>query len=438
MVQTVKKIIVKTGQLLLLFLLLVAVGRSIQVYLESDYRDAMAPYLQMPGAHQMTIRWQTEETTVGKIRYMDDLGNLSEVSEKHATKEHKITLTNLKDDQQYYYQVEGHSQASFHTAPLTGDSRKVRIWVQGDPGYFNKSAKAVKEKAIEWMLENPLTPRHVTDLWITTGDNAYRSGKANEFKSELFDKYPIVLGNIPYIPAYGNHDARRRTFEKLFSFPEKGELGGVPSNTWRYYSMDYGNIHLIMLDSQSSDMKAGSDMIKWLEQDLKQSTLQWKIVVLHHPPYTKGSHDSDKWKDSMGRMVAAREEVVPVLERYGVDLVLSGHSHVYERSHLMGCHYDKSETFKPEYVIDNRLPYRKANDAHSGTVYAVVGASAKLDNGPLNHPAMAVSLKQRGSLVIDIDNNELKAKYISEQATVLDQFVIQKSDKLNLRTVCAE
>ena len=72
-------------------------------------------------------------------------------------------------------------------------------------------------------------------------------------------------------------------------------------------------------------------MLAWLARDLAANRAKWTIAVFHHPPYSDGSHVSD----TEDRMVQVREHVVPILERYGVDLVLSGHSHGYERTALV-------------------------------------------------------------------------------------------------------
>ena len=81
-------------------------------------------------------------------------------------------------------------------------------------------------------------------------------------------------------------------------------------------------------------------MLTWRENDLAETTQKWIIAYWHHPPYTKGSHNSD----SESRLVDMRENALPILESSGVDLVLSGHSHSYERSYQLHGHYGTSGT----------------------------------------------------------------------------------------------
>src|SRR5690606_119797 len=114
------------------------------------------------------------------------------------------------------------------------------------------------------------------------------------------------------------------------TFPTAGEAGGVPSGTEKYYSFDYGNVHFICLDSMSSDRSSTGPMATWLREDLESTTQDWVIAFFHHPPYSKGSHNSDNPTGSDRELLEMREGILPILEAGGVDLVLSGHSHSYE------------------------------------------------------------------------------------------------------------
>ena len=134
-------------------------------------------------------------------------------------------------------------------------------------------------------------------------------------------------------------------------------------------------------------------------------------------------------------MIKVRENVLPILEAAAVDVVLSGHSHMYERSHLMDCHYGNSGEFSDNNIISRGMKgryreYRKPekNIAHSGAVYVVAGSSSKVDHGPLDHPAMAVSVEEAGSLVIDIEGNKLTSRFINDKGEVKDEFSIEKKN----------
>ena len=180
------------------------------------------------------------------------------------------------------------------------------------------------------------------------GDNAYSEGNDVEYQAAVFDTYPQVLPRTVLWPTLGNHDGftadsttESGPYYDIFSLPRDGEAGGVASGTEAYYSFDYGNMHFICLDSYETDRSPDGAMMTWLEADLAANDKGWVIAFWHHSPYSKGERDSDTGR----RSIALRQNAVPLLERYGVDLVLTGHSHSYERSYLIDGHYELSDTF---------------------------------------------------------------------------------------------
>jgi hypothetical protein len=131
-----------------------------------------------------------------------------------------------------------------------------------------------------------------------------------------------------------------------------------------------------------------------------------------------------------------REFALPILEEGGVDLVLTGHSHGYERSYLLDGHYGDSSTLAP-FMITDKGDGREDGDgaygklatgpvAHDGAVYAVAGSSGWLIPGPFDHPAMFISLASLGSMVLDVDGTRLDAKFIDDNGAVQDSFSIIK------------
>jgi hypothetical protein len=131
-----------------------------------------------------------------------------------------------------------------------------------------------------------------------------------------------------------------------------------------------------------------------------------------------------------------RENFLPILEDGGVDLVLCGHSHSYERSYLLDGHYGTSSTLQPGHKKDGGSgredgtgAYLKASAGaapHEGAVYVVAGSSGQADGGQLNHAAMFISLNNLGSVVLDIDDNRLDATFLRETGATPDYFTIIK------------
>ena len=181
------------------------------------------------------------------------------------------------------------------------------------------------------------------------------------------------------------------------------------------------------------DLSSNSPMAQWMENDLQYyastTDLKWLIAIWHHPPYTKGSHNSDVEP----RLTYMRTNFLPMLESFNVDLVLSGHSHAYERSKFIKGHYNNSSNFNASHIVQQGSgnpstdgAYTKLDINDPGTVYTVAGASGKISGGSLNHPAMQVSLRRLGSVILDINSTVLDVKYLSDQGTILDTYRIQK------------
>ena len=436
----------------LLLLLLAAVAWQAWLYVDdARYHGARVPYLQMQGPDGITLRWQSAEPLRGVVRYGTSVHRLDPlIEEPQAREEHEVRLTGLKPDTRYWYAVGSREAIAyggmpndwFMTAPLAGSPRPVRIWVQGDPGRALPTTLAGRDAVLAWIAAHPRPGLPALDLWFTTGDNAYRYGRNSEFQKHLFDVYPELLRNVPYWPVHGNHDARRWAFYNIFSFPENAEAGGLPSGDEHFFSFDYGQVHFVFLDSHATDRSPDGAMLSWLKKDLAATRQPWLIALFHHPPYSNGSHDSDDPGDSHGRMIEMRENALPILEAAGVDLVLSGHSHVYERSFPLACHYGPSVSIKPSMVVDrgmgNEPPYRKPAGLTplGGTVYSVVGSSAYADRGPLDHPAMAVAKQELGSLLLDIDGNTLEARFITPKGEVLDHYRIVKEGEAGAPRRC--
>lgn len=455
-------------KVILMVALAYAAARYVVVFNDSRLTGYRAPYIQMLSKDSVTIRWLTEENEFGVVRFGEDSENLSTIElENAAKKNHMVKLRNLEADTRYFYQIgeingfhEFDGQRNwFKTFPEDKDVVPTRIWVIGDSGEPGDTLNQVRDAALSWMKNNPLhaepteeveeaekAVERVTkkltkkddidpliNIWIALGDLAYRSGSNEQFQAALFDPFHDLTGNTALWPVYGNHDDRRWTYFRIFDLPQQAEAGGLESNTEHYYAIDYSNVHFVILDSQDSGLSQTGKMANWLKKDLAQNTRPWVIAAFHHPPYSRGTHDSDDEYDSNGKMEAVRENILPILEQAGVDLVLSGHSHMYERSYLIDCAYSKSEDFSAKNIVSTGVnnenkQYLKPLDkkSHQGTVYVVAGSSSKVDQGPLDHPAHHLGLLEAGSVVVDVTDNKLVARFINNKGEVRDEFSITK------------
>lgn len=324
----------------------------------------------------------------------------------------------------------------FRAQPKAGTVRPYRFWVLGDSGTGREAQRAVHEGMLRWVREDgrPL------DFWIHVGDMAYGTGRDVEFQSRFFESYADTLRHLVCWPAMGNHEGHTSKgstgigpYYDAYLVPTRGESGGLASGTEAYYSFDHGNLHFICLDSHDLDRKPAGAMAKWLKADLEKAKADWLVAFWHHPPYTKGSHDSDKEAD----LIEMRHHILPILESGGVDLVLTGHSHIYERSMLMDGAYSTNATVAENFILDDGDgdpsgdgPYQKRPGlrAHEGTVQVVAGHSGAGLGRVGTSPVMRRTILEHGSLVVDVNGDTLVGRMINRDGLERDRFSLVKRE----------
>ena len=399
------------------------------------------PYLQIGTPHSIIIRWKTNAGTDSRLRYGMNSTNLDLWVDILSLKtEHEVTLKDLVPNTKYFYSVETTMEVLssgpdqyFVTAPPIGTKKKSRIWILGDSGTADENAVAVRD-AFYKLSENTHT-----DLWVMLGDNAYSSGTDAEYQTAVFNMYPNMLKKSVLWPAFGNHDsysANSKTqtgvFYDVFTLPANAEAGGSASGTEAYYSFDYANIHFICLNSHDIDRSATGEMCSWLQDDLSATAQEWVIAYWHHPAYTKGSHDSD----TEIQLIEMRENILPILEEGGTDLVFYGHSHAYERSYLIDGHYGNSSHLLDEMILDSGDGRNDGSGAyikpsshlspHEGTVYFTAGSSGQVSGGTLDHPVMYISQNKLGSVILDIEGYRADITFIDNNEDSLDYLTLFK------------
>jgi phage baseplate assembly protein gpV len=405
------------------------------------------PYLQSAAHDRMTIKWRTNFPTTTILDYGDGPGNLtSQVVNNTPTTEHEVTLTGLAAGTVYFYQVSDDlsvlmpaaNDLYFKTYPALGTEEKLTAWILGDCGTGTNNQRAVRDAYASYIGQNH------TDMMLFLGDNAYNDGTDPEYQEAIFENmYEDHLRNTVSWSCLGNHDGHSADSDNqsgpyydIFTFPTAGESGGHPSGTEAYYSFDYGNIHFIVLDSYETNRTVGGPMYNWCQTDIQNTTAKWIVALWHHPPYSKGSHDSDVESN----LVDMRTRFLPMLESNGVDLVLSGHSHSYERSFYLNGHYGIASTFDSNIHtigengdgngrIGGDGAYREPAGGPQeglGTVYITTGSAGKISGGDLDHDAMFYSMSTLGSCVMEVSGDSLTVKFINSNEVVDDFFTIVK------------
>lgn len=185
----------------------------------------------------------------------------------------------------------------------------LRIAVFGDSGGFTTDQLRVATQIQFWK----------PDLMLHTGDMAYNSGTYDEFVTTVFKPYQPLFAEVPMYGSIGNHDY---TTEQAGPYKEVWELPTTNSGTEDYYSFDNDIVHMVSLNT-NLDFTEGSAMYAWLQQDLEQSKAPWKIVFFHHPVFSSALH---------GSTAGMAESLAPLFSAHGVQLVLNGHDHNYERN----------------------------------------------------------------------------------------------------------
>jgi acid phosphatase type 7 len=437
------------------------------------------PYLQLPTTTGIVLRWRTDLASDSRVWYGAVPGGLSQSAyDAASTTEHKVVLSGLQPNTRYYYRIEsantplagddaGHY---FQTAPVPGSTQAIRAWVIGDFGKASQGQADVRDSYLAFE-----GGQH-TDIWLWLGDNAYDSGTDQEFTDKVFHPtagYPSIFPRLPFLPTPGNHDYlsiqpptsnippanHAGPYYDIVDVPTAAEMGGTPSGMEAYYSYDWGNAHFVSANSEIGTLFGStndwigvyplfnpfaspftsSPFTQWLHNDLSSTDKRWKIVYFHQPPFTDGSHESGTFWEVY--MTAMRENILPILEQYDVDLVLCGHSHVYERSFLIKGHYDDVGTWNPAtmlidgssgtdslgqaYVKDFALP-----NGTDGTVYAVAGNGGSKDDNPnLQYPAHYYGdgcSNCYGSFVLDIHGDTLRGRYLKTNGSIGDDFTIRK------------
>lgn len=419
------------------------------------------PYLQAGTGTSMVIRWRTDLATRSRVHFGTEAGKLDHVvNDSLLRTEHKVKISGLQPHTRYYYSfgsfkgvLQGNADNYFYTLPEAGKEGMYRIAAFGDCGNNSVNQRNVRNSMLKYLGDNYL------DAWVLLGDNAYGSGTDAEFQSKFFNIYKDdLLKHYPLYPCPGNHDYNDKDFPgaseaaqkshqtayyQNFTVPAEGEAGGLASGTQAFYSFDVGNVHFLSLDSYG--MEDGQyrlydtlgPQVQWVKKDLAANKNKgWVVAYWHHPPYTMGSHSSDDTDE----LTYIRQNFIRILEREGVDLVLCGHSHDYERTRLIQGHYGFEATFSAAKHnlsnssglydgSNNSCPYIKDSTGR-GTVYVVSGSAGKLGGKQPSFPHDAMyysNADQGGASLLEVQGNRLDLKWICADGVIRDHFTLMKN-----------
>jgi len=272
----------------------------------------VGPYLQNVTDTSITIMWKTgAETTSNSVEWGTsmELGNTTMGDAGGVW--HEVRIEGLEPSTAYLYRVHSDNTESniysFHTS--VGKGEPFTFVAYGD-------SRGVWDN---WQHAS-LVARGISDAQphfvINTGDMVNQGSSEEAWLSFL--QVSDFMHNTTLFPAVGNHDMPVSAFTTYFSLPGNEE----------WYSFEYGDAHFIVLNSVMPDVLSLGQFI-WLMKHL-HTDAQWTIAVFHYPPYSSGKH---------GNTTLLQFLWAPFLERGGVDLVLTGHDHIYEHIYVHDTTY---------------------------------------------------------------------------------------------------
>ncbi len=258
---------------------------------------------------------------------------------------------------------------------------RLRFAVVGDTGTGGRNQMAVARAMAEAYAETPY------GVVIHVGDISYYGSVADRWEEVFVQPFgPLLDAGVRFEVAVGNHELEEEpTPEANAEIAAELERTGAEG---RYYVASHGPVDFFIIDSSTPQIRgvAAEEQLAWLDATLAASTARWKVAVLHHPPYASGP--------KRGSNLPVREAVEPLFVEHGVDLVLTGHDHFYERS----------------------TPQR-------GITYIVSGAGAKVSpTGSSDFTAIAASELQ--FMLVAVRGDTMHLQSIGADGTVIDDFTI--------------
>jgi acid phosphatase type 7 len=412
------------------FLLLVIVGclHVIGVAQPSGIHLSRNGQKDVKTATSMGVTWCNDQKGEGLVQYGTDSSRLTQCqkatttySEGLSTYICKATLEHLKPATAYYYRVGSERTGwsplyRFVTAPPTGSTRKVVVGIWSDTQNNAGNSNFEQTDTIVGQLQ-----KHPFDFMLHNGDIIENGSVVKSWKAFFTTAQPL-LARYPFMSVTGNHDVVNDTASPIFQkpFPVFYELFNLPGGQLNY-SYDYANIHFVVINSgwaQGAEklnkvfFAPHSAEAQWLEKDLakarKNRATPWVIVYCHYPVFSFGFSHVETW----GR------HLQPILDKYNVDLLLSGHRHVYERH----------KAVRGPVIVDQQELHSYVRP--QGTVYITNGSAGGslqgLGGNELLTMVFTPKAKYYTYAVMTVEGARLSYEVYNKQGEKIDYFTINK------------
>lgn len=290
----------------------------------ADYKRIVSVFNDDPKT-MIGISWYTQSDSPSEVKiYSSGKDVTSQVTlDKAAVTSfegnyvHKVTVKGLTPGTKYDYKVgDGATWSDYYTFTTDDGDSSVDYISVGDPqasdlGGFQKAAHTV-EKAFEYFPQ--------ADFYTLNGD--FTNDNTNDQWSEYFEAFAPINSKTTLVPVTGNHDDPSNWFVNQFNLDTSES---VETKDGVNYSFDYGNVHIAIVNTNDA-FSMSQYQLNWLKNDLNSTNADWKIVQMHKSPYTLGK--DGKWPDAL----YLEKTLAKVCDECDVDLVISGHDHMYLRT----------------------------------------------------------------------------------------------------------
>ena len=330
----------------------------------------------------------------------------------------QATLANLEENTKYVYRVVNGDQVSkiydFTTKDFDGSYNFI---FAGDPqiGASGSASKDTEgwDKTLSDSI-NKFNPNFI----LSAGDQVNTASDENQYSGYLDHE---ELTSVPQATTIGNHDSSSNAYTQHFNLPNETAKGETAAGTDYWYV--YNNTLFMNINTNNTSTAEHKAFMK--EAIKENQDVRWKVVVFHHSVYSVASHSVES------SILKRREELTPVFDDLGIDVVLMGHDHVYVRSNMMKGMKVSQETKDLTSVTDPEgILYLTANSA-SGSKYYDIKTNISTD-----FVAKMDQSKQRSISNIEVSENSFKVTtYLynsnDNQWSTLDEFTINKSVETN-------
>jgi uncharacterized protein (TIGR03437 family) len=293
--------------------------------------------------------------------------------------------------------VSGATQFRFRTASLN----KFSFLAFGDSGTDSPQQQT---------LVQLMAAEQDISMVIHVGDMAYPDGTFEQLQAAYFGVNFPLMQRLPFFTTPGNHEYNTDSAAPYVAGIAAPESGVPALDLGRYYSFNWGSAHFVSVDSNLLPTSRAAAMLAWLDADLAATDQHWRIVFLHHTPYPTGYHLGDPI------CAAVQQFVNPIVERHGVQLLLAGHEHGYERTYpLAGGQIVAASAPSTTYVVTGG----------GGGALETVGST----------PQTAISLQAFHYLRVDVNGQTLTLSAIGLDGSEIDQVTLGGAAPMAIHSV---